>query len=82
MKRAIVLSCAAFLLAACANTNSSMLGDAVAANIETHSVSDVTVRNTKPVEDASGVAAARAIQAFEDGKTAKLPTNNSSSGIQ
>lgn len=49
-----------------------VLGDATRANISAQAVRDVNLPNSRPVESSSGVRAAKAVQALNEGKTKTL----------
>ena len=49
-----------------------LLGGANAANIATHSIRDVELSNSKTVESNSGLRAANAVKALNEGKTREL----------
>lgn len=67
--------CALVLLAGCAthdNQDRFVLGEATRQNIAEQSVRDVNLPNSRPVESNSGVRAAKAVQALNEGKTKQL----------
>lgn len=77
MSRPIRLSLVAALMAlsACASHDRQdqyVLGEATRANIAAQAVRDVNLPNSRPVETSSGVRAAKAVQALNEGKTKKL----------
>lgn len=64
-----------FGLAGCAShdhQDTYLLGGANAANIATHSIRDVELSNSKTVESNSGLRAANAVKALNEGKTREL----------
>ncbi|AXE63740.1 hypothetical protein BBF93_05535 [Hyphomonas sp. CACIAM 19H1] len=66
---------AVFTVAACASYDRQdqyVLGEATRANIAAQAVRDVNLPNSRPVETSSGVRAAKAVQALNEGKTKKL----------
>lgn len=63
------------LLAGCAsydNQGKYLLGQATADNIRQQSVRDVNLSNSKAVESTSGLRAANAVKALNEGKTKEL----------
>lgn len=77
MSRLIRLSLVATLMAlsGCASHDRQdqyVLGEATRANIAAQAVRDVNLPNSRPVETSSGVRAAKAVQALNEGKTKKL----------
>lgn len=77
MNRMIRLSIFAALVcvSACATHDRQdqyVLGDATRANIAAQAVRDVNLPNSRPVEASSGVRAAKAVQALNEGKTKVL----------
>ncbi|HPE47095.1 MAG TPA: hypothetical protein PLR76_01815 [Hyphomonas sp.] len=72
----LLLAGAVALLASCASYDAQdryILGNAVAANIAEQSVRDVTVPNSAEIDSASGVRAANAVRALNEGKSKPLP---------
>jgi len=77
MNRPIRLSLVAALMALCGcashdRQDQYVLGEATRANIAAQAVRDVNLPNSRPVETSSGVRAAKAVQALNEGKTKKL----------
>ncbi|MGE6696255.1 hypothetical protein ACQKH5_01075 [Hyphomonas sp. NPDC076900] len=77
MSRPIRLSLVAamMVLSGCASHDRQdqyVLGEATRANIAAQAVRDVNLPNSRPVETSSGVRAAKAVQALNEGKTKKL----------
>lgn len=54
------------------NQDRFVLGEATRQNIAEQSVRDVNLPNSRPVESNSGVRAAKAVQALNEGKTKQL----------
>lgn len=54
------------------NQDRFVLGEATRQNIAEQSVRDVNLPNSRPVESISGVRAAKAVQALNEGKTKQL----------
>ena len=70
-------------LAACAshdNQDRYLLGGATAANIAEQSIRDVNVPNSEAATSASGVRAANAVRALNEGKRKELPSTGGASG--
>ncbi|MAN67295.1 MAG: hypothetical protein CME91_11680 [Hyphomonadaceae bacterium] len=66
---------ASLLLVGCAsydNQDKYLLGQATADNIRQQSVRDVNLSNSKAVESTSGLRAANAVKALNEGKTKEL----------
>lgn len=66
---------AALLLTGCASHDRQdgfVLGEATRANIAAQAVRDVNLPNSRAVESNSGVRAAKAVQALNEGKTRTL----------
>lgn len=66
---------ASLLLTGCASYDRQdqyVLGEATRANIAAQSVRDVNLPNSRAVETSSGVRAAKAVQALNEGKTKTL----------
>ena len=66
---------ATLFLAGCAsydNQDKYLLGQATADNIRQQSVRDVNLSNSKAVESTSGLRAANAVKALNEGKTKEL----------
>lgn len=87
MKYTIKLSFAAAMLAvsACASHDRQdqyVLGGATKANIAAQAVRDVNLPNSRPVESSSGVRAAKAVQALNEGKTKKLADASGTGGAE
>lgn len=87
MSRPIRLSLIAALLglSACASHDRQdhyVLGEATRANIAAQAVRDVNLPNSRPVETSSGVRAAKAVQALNEGKTKKLADAGGTGGGQ
>ncbi|MBY9067050.1 hypothetical protein K1X12_09080 [Hyphomonas sp. WL0036] len=59
-----------------------VLGEATRENIAAQSVRDVNLPNSRPVESSSGVRAAKAVQALNEGKTKKLADASASGGSE
>lgn len=55
-----------------------ILGDATRQNREVHAIRDVNLPNSNKVESTSGVRAASAVKALNDGKTKNLTSANTS----
>ena len=71
------------LLTACATHDARdryLLGAANAANIAAQSVRDVNVPNSTEVQSSSGMRAANAVRALNEGKRKELPGTTASSG--
>lgn len=71
------------MLGACAshdNRDHNLLGGANKANIAAQSVRDVNLPNSRAVETTSGVRAAKAVQALNEGKTKELKQASTSGG--
>lgn len=87
MSRAIRLSFvgALLVLSACASHDRQdqyVLGEATRSNIAAQAVRDVNLPNSRPVETSSGVRAAKAVQALNEGKTKKLADAGGTGGGQ
>lgn len=87
MSRAIRLSFvgALMVLSACASHDRHdqyVLGEATRSNIAAQAVRDVNLPNSRPVETSSGVRAAKAVQALNEGKTKKLADAGGTGGGQ
>jgi len=52
-----------------------LLGGATAANIAEQSIRDVNVPNSEEIQSSSGVRAANAVRALNEGKRKELPTS-------
>jgi hypothetical protein len=52
-----------------------LLGGATAANIAEQSIRDVTVPNSEEIQSSSGVRAANAVRALNEGKRKELPAS-------
>lgn len=81
------LSIAAVMLtvSACASHDRQdryVLGEATKANIAAQAVRDVNLPNSRPVESSSGVRAAKAVQALNEGKTKKLADASGTGGAE
>jgi hypothetical protein len=66
---------ATLCLVGCANFDNQdkfLLGEATAENIREQSVRDVNLSNSKAVESTSGLRAANAVKALNEGKTKEL----------
>jgi hypothetical protein len=57
-----------------------VLGEATRANIAGQAMRDVNLPNSRAVEASSGVRAAKAVQALNEGKTKKLADASSAGG--
>lgn len=71
----LVLISAVLSVSACAThepQDQYVLGEATRANIAAQAVRDVNLPNSRPVEASSGVRAAKAVQALNEGKTKTL----------
>lgn len=71
----LALISAVILLAGCASYDRQdqyVLGEATRANIAAQAVRDVNLPNSRTVETSSGVRAAKAVQALNEGKTKTL----------
>lgn len=71
------------MLPACASFDSQdryLLGQATRANIAEQSIRDVTVPNSEHSQSASGVRAANAVRALNEGKRKELPSSGLSNG--
>ena len=65
-------------LPACAaydNQDRYLLGEATAANISEQSIRDVTVPNSQENQSSSGVRAANAVRALNEGRRKELPSS-------
>ncbi|MEZ5998400.1 MAG: hypothetical protein R3B98_06880 [Hyphomonas sp.] len=72
----MLLAGAVALLGACASYDAQdryLLGEATRTNIAEQSVRDVTVPNSAEIESSSGLRAANAVRALNEGKTKPLP---------
>lgn len=73
--RIVCVLLAAASVAGCAShdhQDAYLLGGANAANIATHSIRDVELSNSKTVESNSGLRAANAVKALNEGKAREL----------
>ena len=71
------------LVSACAsldNRDRYLLGAANSKNIADQSIRDVTVPNSEANQSSSGVRAANAVRALNEGKNRKLPSSGASAG--
>lgn len=87
MRKLIRLSMIAgiFCVTACAThdrQDTFVLGEATRANIAAQAVRDVNLPNSRPVESSSGVRAAKAVQALNEGKTKTLADAGVSGGSE
>lgn len=72
---ALALLAATCLVGACAthdHQDTYLLGEATAKNIAHHAERDVNLPNSKAVETTSGIRAAQAVKALNEGKTKEL----------
>lgn len=79
----VLLASAIALTAACAShdyQDTYLLGASTELNIATQSVRDVNLPNSKAVESSSGVRAAKAVKALNEGKTQELRQQTASAG--
>jgi hypothetical protein len=75
----------AFALSGCASHDRQdrfVLGEATRANIAAQAVRDVNLPNSRPVESSSGVRAAKAVQALNEGKTKALADAGGTGGSE
>lgn len=75
--------CAVFSVSACASHDRQdhyVLGEATRANIAGQAMRDVNLPNSRAVEASSGVRAAKAVQALNEGKTKKLADASGAGG--
>lgn len=87
MRKLIRLSMIAgiFCVSGCAThdrQDTFVLGEATRANIAAQAVRDVNLPNSRPVESSSGVRAAKAVQALNEGKTKTLADAGGSGGSE
>ena len=71
------------LVSACAsldNRDRYLLGEATAKNIAEQSIRDVTVPNSEANQSSSGVRAANAVRALNEGRNRDLPSSGASGG--
>lgn len=76
---------AVFTVAACASYDRQdhyVLGEATRANIAAQATRDVNLPNSRAVEASSGVRAAKAVQALNEGKTKQLAEASGTGGGQ
>jgi len=81
----LALIVGAFSVSACATHDRQdqyVLGEATRANIAAQAVRDVNLPNSRPVEASSGVRAAKAVQALNEGKTKTLADAGGTGGSE
>ncbi len=81
----MILIAGALALTGCASYDRQdqyVLGEATRANVAAQAVRDVNLPNSRPVESSSGVRAAKAVQALNEGKTKKLADAGSAGGTE
>jgi len=83
MTMRMLMLCGVMLVTACAsldNRDRYLLGEATSRNITEQSIRDVTVPNSEASQSSSGVRAANAVRALNEGKNRDLPSSGASAG--
>ncbi len=83
IKTLLAAFAASTVLAGCAShdaQDTTLLGEATARNIALQSVRDVNLPNSKAVESTSGVRAANAVKALNEGQTRELRQASADAG--